>query len=42
MLTATDGAVQLVVDRPYKAGESICVWYVIKTSQKYITTTTMR
>ncbi|XP_034209166.1 actin-histidine N-methyltransferase isoform X2 [Prunus dulcis] len=26
MLTATDGAVQLVVDRPYKAGESICVW----------------
>lgn len=42
MLTAADGAVQLVVDRPYKAGESICVWYVIKISQKYITTTTTR
>lgn len=27
MLTAVDGAVQLVVDRPYKAGESIVVWY---------------
>ncbi|XP_060967539.1 uncharacterized protein LOC115716736 isoform X1 [Cannabis sativa] len=26
MLTAVDGAVQLVVDRPYKAGESIAVW----------------
>ncbi|KAM2107159.1 hypothetical protein ACFX1Q_024169 [Malus domestica] len=26
MLTAIDGAVQLVVDRPYKAGESIAVW----------------
>lgn len=26
MLTAVDGAVQLVVDRPYKAGESIVVW----------------
>ncbi|KAJ0111887.1 hypothetical protein Patl1_02965 [Pistacia atlantica] len=29
MLTAADGAVQLVVDRPYKAGESIVVWYDI-------------
>lgn len=28
MLTAADDAVQLVVDRPYKAGESIAVWYV--------------
>ena len=27
MLTAVDDAVQLVVDRPYKAGESIVVWY---------------
>lgn len=26
MLTAVDDAVQLVVDRPYKAGESIVVW----------------
>ncbi|KAF8378131.1 hypothetical protein HHK36_029468 [Tetracentron sinense] len=26
MLTAVEGAVQLVVDRPYKAGESIVVW----------------
>lgn len=26
MLTAVDGAVELVVDRPYKAGESIAVW----------------
>ncbi|KAA8548206.1 hypothetical protein F0562_004533 [Nyssa sinensis] len=26
MLTAVDGAVQLVVDRSYKAGESIAVW----------------
>ncbi|XP_042373689.1 ribulose-1,5 bisphosphate carboxylase/oxygenase large subunit N-methyltransferase, chloroplastic-like [Zingiber officinale] len=26
MLTATDTAVQLVVDRPYKAGEPIVVW----------------
>ncbi|KAL6960455.1 hypothetical protein U1Q18_038218 [Sarracenia purpurea var. burkii] len=26
MLTAVDGAVQLVVDRPYKAGDSIVVW----------------
>ncbi|XP_031381545.1 ribulose-1,5 bisphosphate carboxylase/oxygenase large subunit N-methyltransferase, chloroplastic isoform X2 [Punica granatum] len=26
MLTAVDGAVQLVVDRAYKAGESIVVW----------------
>ncbi|KAL0014503.1 hypothetical protein SO802_001572 [Lithocarpus litseifolius] len=26
MLTAVDGAVQLVVDRTYKAGESIVVW----------------
>ncbi|KAG2714790.1 hypothetical protein I3760_03G045000 [Carya illinoinensis] len=26
MLTAVDGAVELVVDRPYKAGESIVVW----------------
>ncbi|KAF8399905.1 hypothetical protein HHK36_015775 [Tetracentron sinense] len=26
MLTAVEGAVQLVVDRPYKAGESIAVW----------------
>ncbi|XP_047311689.1 actin-histidine N-methyltransferase [Impatiens glandulifera] len=26
MLTAVDDAVQLVVDRPYKAGESILVW----------------
>ncbi|KAK9674319.1 hypothetical protein RND81_12G225700 [Saponaria officinalis] len=26
MLTAVDGAVQLVVDRPYKAGEPIAVW----------------
>ncbi|KAL3526158.1 hypothetical protein ACH5RR_014530 [Cinchona calisaya] len=26
MLTATEGAVQLVVDRPYKAGEPIVVW----------------
>ncbi|XP_074311262.1 uncharacterized protein LOC141647116 [Silene latifolia] len=26
MLTAVDGAVQLVVDRPYKAGEPISVW----------------
>lgn len=29
MLTAVDGAVQLVVDRPYKAGEPIVVWYYI-------------
>ena len=29
MLTAVDGAVELVVDRPYKAGESIAVWYDI-------------
>jgi hypothetical protein len=28
MLTAVDGAVELVVDRPYKAGEPIVVWYV--------------
>lgn len=27
MLTAVDGAVELKVDRPYKAGESIVVWY---------------
>lgn len=27
MLTAVEGAVQLVVDRPYKAGEPIVVWY---------------
>lgn len=27
MLTAVDGAVQLVVDRPYKTGEPIVVWY---------------
>ncbi|KAK1319344.1 hypothetical protein QJS10_CPB04g01761 [Acorus calamus] len=26
MLTAVDGAVELVVDRPYKAGEPIAVW----------------
>lgn len=26
MLTAVDGAVELVVDRPYKAGEPIVVW----------------
>ncbi|KAJ7974764.1 N-methyltransferase [Quillaja saponaria] len=26
MLTAVDGAVELVVDRPFKAGESIVVW----------------
>lgn len=26
MLTAADEAVQLVVDRPYKAGEPIVVW----------------
>lgn len=26
MLTAVDGAVELVVDRPYKAGDSIVVW----------------
>ncbi|XXG89087.1 hypothetical protein AAC387_Pa12g1176 [Persea americana] len=26
MLTAVDGSVQLVVDRPYKAGDSIVVW----------------
>lgn len=26
MLTAANGSVQLVVDRPYKAGESIVVW----------------
>ncbi|GMH15025.1 hypothetical protein Nepgr_016866 [Nepenthes gracilis] len=26
MLTAADGAVELVVDRPYKAGEPIVVW----------------
>ncbi|XP_007031777.2 PREDICTED: histone-lysine N-methyltransferase setd3 isoform X1 [Theobroma cacao] len=26
MLSAVDGAVELVVDRPYKAGESIVVW----------------
>lgn len=29
MLTAVDGTVQLVVDRPYKAGEPIVVWYYI-------------
>lgn len=29
MLSAVDGAVELVVDRPYKAGEPIVVWYVI-------------
>lgn len=29
MLAAVDDAVQLVVDRPYKAGESIVVWYNI-------------
>lgn len=28
MLTAVDGAVQLVVDRPYKAGDPIVVWCV--------------
>lgn len=28
MLTAVDGAVQLMVDRPYKAGEAIAVWYL--------------
>ena len=28
MLAAVYGAVQLVVDRPYKAGEPIAVWYV--------------
>ncbi|XP_031476677.1 ribulose-1,5 bisphosphate carboxylase/oxygenase large subunit N-methyltransferase, chloroplastic isoform X1 [Nymphaea colorata] len=26
MLTSTEDAVQLVVDRPYKSGEPICVW----------------
>lgn len=36
MLTATDDAVQLVVDRPYKAGESIAVWYVDYIYQDYI------
>lgn len=29
MLAAVDGAVQLVVDRSYKAGDPIVVWYVI-------------
>lgn len=29
MLTAADGFVQLVVDRAYKAGEPIVVWYDI-------------
>jgi len=28
MLTAVDGAVELAVDRPYKAGDPIVVWYV--------------
>ena len=27
MLTAVDGAVELAVDRPYKAGDPIVVWY---------------
>jgi hypothetical protein len=27
MLSAVDGAVELVVDRSYKAGDSIVVWY---------------
>jgi hypothetical protein len=27
MLSAVDGAVELVVDRPYKAGDPIVVWY---------------
>jgi hypothetical protein len=31
MLTAVDGAVELVVDRPYKAGDSIVVWYDISS-----------
>lgn len=35
MLTAADDAVQLVVDRPYKAGESIAVWYVVNICQDY-------
>lgn len=30
MLTAVDGAVELVVDRPYKAGDPIVVWCVCK------------
>lgn len=34
MLTAADDAVQLVVDRPYKAGESIAVWYVVNICQE--------
>ena len=29
MLSAVDGAVELVVDRPYKAGDPIVVWYDI-------------
>lgn len=36
MLTAVDDAVQLVVDRPYKAGESIVVWYDIFLSCNYV------
>ena len=27
MLSAVGGAVELLVDRPYKAGEPIVVWY---------------
>uniref|UniRef100_A0A2P2M1Z3 Uncharacterized protein MANES_15G157800 n=1 Tax=Rhizophora mucronata TaxID=61149 RepID=A0A2P2M1Z3_RHIMU len=29
MLSAVDDAVELVVDRPYKAGEPIVVWFAI-------------
>jgi len=28
LLTAVDGAVELAVDRPYKAGDPIVVWYI--------------
>lgn len=35
MLTAANDAVQLVVDRPYKAGESIAVWYIVNICQSY-------
>nr|GEW78544.1 ribulose-1,5 bisphosphate carboxylase/oxygenase large subunit N-methyltransferase, chloroplastic [Tanacetum cinerariifolium] len=37
MLTAVDGAVQLVVDRPYIAGQSIVVWYDICYILNYTT-----
>lgn len=37
MLTAVDGAVQLVVDRPYKAGDPIVVWCGPQPNTKLLT-----